>query len=114
MLRMNRWLWQRYPSEEKKWWNEAGVQERGKLFAVQEKGTESGKTGRGVENLGREKNGYWEEMCCKGQYGWANVEGRNFHWEGKGHAGHQVMALGQEEVDSLERKRGMEMKRKKR
>lgn len=29
------------------------------------------------------------------------MEGMNFHWEGKGHAGHQVMALGQGEVDSL-------------
>lgn len=65
-----------------------------------------------MENLGREKNGYWEEMWCRGQYGWASVEGRNFHYEGKGHAGHQVMALGQVEVDNLGGKRVMEMMRK--
>lgn len=29
----------------------------------------SGKTGKDVENLEREKNGYWEEMSCRGQYG---------------------------------------------
>lgn len=51
-------------------------------------------------------------MWCRGQYGWANVEGRSFHWEGKGHASHQVMALGQGEVDNLGGKRGMEMMRK--
>lgn len=58
MWTMIRWLWLRYPSEERIWWNEDDVQECGKLSAGQEEGSESGKTGKGVENLGREKNGY--------------------------------------------------------
>lgn len=112
MWRMSWWLWQRYPSEERIWWNEADVQDFGKPSAGQEEGSESGKTGKGVENLGREKNGYLEEMWCRGQYGWASVEGRNFRLEGKEHVGHQVMALGQGEVDNLGGKREMEMMRK--
>lgn len=69
MLRMNWWLWQRYPSEERIRWNEADVLECGKPSAEPERGTEFGKTEKGVENLGRERNEYWEEMWCMEQYG---------------------------------------------
>lgn len=66
---MNQWLWLRYPSEARIWWNEADVAECGKCSVAQEEGSESGKTRKGGGNLGREKNGYWEEMWCREQYG---------------------------------------------
>lgn len=82
-------------------WNLVDVLECGQNSAEPEEETESGKKVMGVGNLGKEKNGYSEEPCCRGLYDWSSGKEMSFHWAVKGHAGHKVMVLGPGVADNL-------------